>query len=212
MVYVRAGRACHQLGVDRRTLVRWADTNQISYIQPGGDGRQRLFDVASVIQRGNAVSCGESTTPTAVDVIYGRVSTRKQLGNLKRQLDDLSIRFPDHRVISDCASGLNYNRKGLKTLLELCFAGRLRTVRVTHRDRLCRFGFDLIEHILKKHGARIVVEDDGDHSAESDLADDIISVITVFGARLYGRRSGEGKRRKASKSEGGRESKTDHTE
>ena len=119
-----------------------------------------------------------------------RVSTRKQLPYLRTQLATLSAKYPDHRVISDCASGLNYKRRGLQEILQLAFAKRLRAVRVSHKDRLCRFGFDLIEYILKADGATIVVETDHSYTAEEDLAHDVMSVITVFGARLHGKRSG----------------------
>tara|TARA_B110001450_G_scaffold221044_1_gene216855 strand:+ start:617 stop:946 length:330 start_codon:yes stop_codon:yes gene_type:complete len=70
-------------------------------------------------------------------------------------------------------------------------------VRVSHKDRLCRFGFDLIEYVLKAHGAKIVVETDHSYTAEEDLAHDVMSVITVFGARLHGKRSGASRKQES---------------
>lgn len=183
-MYVKPSVATRQLGVDRRTLKKWADNGFISYIQPGGRG-QRLYDLSSVNN-----SHGTSQPSPPISIVYGRVSTRKQLPYLRTQLATLSVKYPDHHVISDCASGLNYQRRGLQEILQLAFAKRLRIVRVSHKDRLCRFGFDLIEYILKAHGATIVVETDHTHTAEEDLAHDVMSVITVFGARLHGKRSG----------------------
>ena len=66
---------------------------------------------------------------------------------------------------------------------------------IAHKDRLCRFAYDLLETIFKTHGAEIVVEADDAHSPEHELAEDLVSIITVFGARLYGGRSSR-KRRK----------------
>ena len=184
MPYVKPSVATRQLGIDRRTLKKWADDGFIDYIQPGGRG-QRLYDITSVNSKNN-----DTIQPSSVSIVYGRVSTRKQLPYLRTQLATLSAKYSDHRVISDCASGLNYQRRGLQEILQLAFAKRLCVVRVSHKDRLCRFGFDLIEYILKAHGAEIVVETDHSYTAEEDLAHDVMSVITVFGARLHGKRSG----------------------
>ena len=63
-------------------------------------------------------------------------------------------------------------------------------MRVAYRDRLCRFAYDLIEHIFKHHGTKITVESDDASSPEGELAEDVLSIITVFSARMYGRRSG----------------------
>ena len=183
MPYVKPSVATKQLGIDRRTLKKWADDGFISCIQPGGRG-QRLYDIHSVNSNHDA------SQPSSVSIVYGRVSTRKQLPYLRTQLATLSANYPDHRVISDCASGLNYQRRGLQEILQLAFAKRLRVVRVSHKDRLRRFGFDLVEYILKAHGAKVVVETDDSYTAEEDLAHDVMSVITVFGARLHGKRSG----------------------
>ena len=137
--------------------------------------------------------------------IYARVSTRKQLDDLESQIARLKARYPDHAVFSDCASGLNFKRKGLLSLLQLAFAGRLQLVRVAHRDRLCRFAFDLLEHVFREHGAAILVEScDLPASAERELAEDVLAVVTVFGARLHGARRA-GRRRRALATDGGGE-------
>ena len=129
MPYVKPSVATRQLGIDRRTLKKWADEGFISYIQPGGRG-QRLYDITSVNNNHDA-----SQPSSLVSIVYGRVSTRKQLPYLRTQLATLSAKYPDHRVISDCASGLNYQRRGLQEILQLAFAKRLRVVRVSHKDR-----------------------------------------------------------------------------
>jgi putative resolvase len=183
------------LGVKRKTLIRWAEKGYIVYSRPNGRGKW-LFDVSSVGVSAPPPGLYPSITSATVDtaecvkVIYARVSTRKQLDDLKAQAASLSAKYPDHLVITDCGSGLNFKRKGLLSLLQLAFERRLQLVRITHRDRLCRFAYDLVEHILRKHGAEIHVEaHDLPPSAERELAEDVLSVITVFGARLHGARS-----------------------
>ena len=206
--FLSACEACALLGVTTKTLARWADQGKVKCIRPNKNGHRR-YDVTSFkTAREQAESNGaedesaeEENRPTVtVNAIYARVSTRKQAGDLQRQVSALKAKYPDHVVITDIASGLNFNRKGLKALLQLCFEGRLQKVRVAHKDRLCRFAFDLLKHVLQEHGAEITVEEhDENASSERDLADDVLAVlavITVFGARLHGRRS-KGKKRKA---------------
>jgi len=188
--YVSAGQAEKALGVERRTLIRWAEAGQIKFLRPGGTGHWR-FDISSVGQADPATTI-PATGP--VKAIYARVSTRKQLPDLQNQIDALKVKYPDHVVFSDCASGLNFKRKGLLSLLQLAFDRRLQVVRVAYRDRICRFAYDLIEHILAKHGAKIEVENNDQHAPEQELAEDVVSIITVFGARLYGSRSGRARK------------------
>ena len=97
--------------------------------------------------------------------------------------------FPDAEVVKDIGSGLNYKRKGLKTLLERAMRGDKLKVVVAHRDRLCRFGFELIEHIIKLAGSEIVVLKESSLSPEQELTTDLLSNIHVFSCRLYGLRN-----------------------
>ena len=152
-----ADSASAVLGVHRKTLIRWAKNGLITGSRPNPNGKW-IFDVSSVgvhIDHDGAESAGDRAP---VDAIYARVSTRKQLDDLESQIAGLKARYPDHVVFRDCGSGLNFKRKGLLSLLQLAFERRLRVVRVAHRDRLCRFAFDLLEHVFQVHGARVSVE------------------------------------------------------
>lgn len=221
--YVKPGVAESVLGVDRRTLFKWSQNGDIKFIQPGGARGQRLYDLNSVAVTGAAGEGSSSAGPTTPateasgaehlqgpaasttspapvqqDYIYARVSTKKQQDDLQTQISILQAKHPGAVVLSDCGSGLNFKRKGLKTLLELAFKGRVRSVHIAHRDRLCRFAYDLLEHVLRFHGAKIVVDSHDPNTAgpELELAEDVLAVVTVFGARLYGKRSAGGRKRK----------------
>ena len=187
--YVGSAEAERLWGVERRTLFRWARAGLIAYKRPDGTGHW-LFDTSSL--RTPETQDERTSRQKDVKAIYARVSTRKQAAALQNQIDVLKAKYPDHIVFSDCASGLNFRRKGLLSLLQLAFEGRLRVVRVAHRDRLCRFAYDLIEHVLTANGAKIRVEPDAARPAtlERELAEDVLSIVTVFGARLYGARGG----------------------
>ena len=97
---------------------------------------------------------------------------------------------PESHVVSDIRSGMKFNRKGFIELLELVEKDKVSTIYITHKDRMARFGFDLVEKVCNIHGTEIV-ETDGDEilSANEELTKDLISIITSFSARLYGLRS-----------------------
>ena len=187
---IKAAEAERLLGVERRTLFRWARSGRLPYVRQGPHGHWR-FERSAVLALcvGASASQEEAAPDQRVDVIYARVSTRKQLPHLETQVADLRAKYPDCIVFRDCASGLNFKRKGLEALLQLVLARRVRVVHLAYRDRLCRFAYDLLERLFAQHDTALVVEAHGDAAPESDLADDILAIITVFGARLYGRRS-----------------------
>lgn len=98
-------------------------------------------------------------------------------------------KFPEHEIITDIASGINYKRPGLKAILRRSMQGTVAEVVVAHRDRLARFGYELLEFILAENGTELVCDSAPEHrSTELELAEDIISIITVFSARVYGAR------------------------
>jgi predicted site-specific integrase-resolvase len=118
---------------------------------------------------------------------------------LSRQAAYLQEKFPKAEIVQDCGSGLNFKRKGLNSLLDRAIAGEKLTVVVAHRDRLCRFGFDLIRFVIERSGGKIVVLDNEEGSAntpEKELVDDLLSVVHVFSCRINGRRSYKNKNKK----------------
>ena len=95
-----------------------------------------------------------------------------------------------HEIIADLGSGLNYKKKGLQRLLELIPFKRIRRLVLTHKDRLLRFGSELIFALCEIQNVEIVIINQGEPpSFEEELAQDVIEIITVFGARLCGSRS-----------------------
>lgn len=121
-------------------------------------------------------------------ICYCRVSTKKQAPDLNNQVEFCRRQFPDHQIITDFGSALNFNRKGLKTILDRVYQGTVSEIVVTHRDRLCRFGFELFEYIFDKHRVKLVVLDKEVPNELNEFSNDIISIIRVFSARYYGKR------------------------
>lgn len=130
---------------------------------------------------------GDQEQKTGV-ICYCRVSSAKQKNDLARQVVFMRKQFPEAEIIQDIGSGLNFKRKGLVTVLERISRGDKLTIVVAHRDRLARFGFELIEWLVKKHGGEIVVLDKNIHSPQTEIVADLLSIITVFSCRVNGLR------------------------
>lgn len=165
------------LGVHISTLKRWDASGKIPTIRtPGG---QRLYDVSKFI--------GASTDKQSplTNVIYCRVSSRGQTSDLERQKSALQSRYPQHLLISDIASGLNNRRRGLQTILELAMSRNLGELVVTNRDRLSRFGFDIIEKVVRFNGGHILVLNSIGSTPKDELVEDITSILHVFSCRIY---------------------------
>ena len=125
--------------------------------------------------------------------IYTRVSSKKQVDDLSRQLEYIKNKRPEYASyisLSDVASGINFTRKGLSTLLDASLQGTLGEVVIAHRDRLCRFGFDLIKLIIEKKGGKnTVLDDEKNKSTEQELSEDLLSIVHIYSCRQMGKRS-----------------------
>lgn len=93
-------------------------------------------------------------------------------------------------IVSDVGSGMNYHKKGLKRLLDDVVEGHIGRLVITHKDRLLRFGAELVFAICEAKSVEVVILNKGEDAIfEEDLAKDVLEIITVFSARLYGSRS-----------------------
>ena len=97
-------------------------------------------------------------------------------------------RYPDAEIVRDIGSGLNFKRKGLLAILERLHQGDKLRVVVAYRDRLARFGTELIETLLERNGGELVVLNQRDLSPEEELTTDLLAILTVFSARVNGLR------------------------
>ena len=149
-------------------------------------GGHRRYNVKDFVKR-HAGRPAEASD--RVKLCYCRVSSRGQKDDLERQVVYMQEKYPTYKIIKDVGSGLNFKREGLKTILDLACSGKLEEVVVAYKDRLCRFGYDLVEYVLKQQSnARIVVLNDISLSPEEELTKDLLQILTVFGARLHGLR------------------------
>ena len=180
--FVKTKTACELYQVSASTLRRWDAEGRIHTIRTPSN--QRLY--ATSLYK-DAVDCSPHTHEKQT-ICYCRVFSKRQQDDLKRQIAFMQTRFPDARIIQDIGSGINWSRSGLKTILELAMSGSLKQLVVAHRDRLCRFAFELLQWILEKNEVKLVVLDSQTCSEESELAQDLLSIIHVFSCRQMGKR------------------------
>jgi putative resolvase len=166
-----------------KTISRWTKDGKIRFITaPSGRKRFNIKDVYNIAN-------GTSLVKEKKKICYARVSSKKQVDDLGRQEDFFRTKYPDHNLVTDVGSGLNWKRKGLQTILEQTMRGYVSEVVVAHRDRLCRFGFELLEWIFSFNKVKLVVLDQTENSSsEQELADDILSIVHVYSCRQMGRR------------------------
>jgi putative resolvase len=155
--WVRGKRASEHFGVHQDTLRRWANNNLVEYKRTISG--QRLYNINDRI----------TDTSKKTSYIYVRVSSSKQKDDLQRQSEFLLSKYPTFRVIKDIGSGLNFKRKGLLKLLELSNKGLVDEVIVASKDRLCRFGYDLIKWQFMQANVKLLVLDTADKSKEFEF-------------------------------------------
>jgi predicted site-specific integrase-resolvase len=177
MIYVTSKEASKLLGLHPNTLRHYADNGTIETYRTKSGQRRYNVEAYLGLQK-------QSTT-----ICYCRVSSPKQREDLKRQVQFMREQYPEAEVIKDIGSGLNYKRKGLKTLLGRAMRGEQLEIVVAHKDRLARFGFELIEWIIQQSSGRIVVLKQTNLSPEQELTNDLLSILHVFSCRMHGLRN-----------------------
>ena len=173
MNYYSPSNASTKLHVTTQTLRRWAAQGKIQFITT--DGGHRRYYIPPTNTNGQRI-------------IYCRVSSKKQKADLQRQIKLLRKKYPSYQLVTDIASGLNYKRPGLNSILEQLFNHDLKEVVVAHKDRLTRFSFDLLQWIFFQFGAKITVLQSKNCSPQQELVEDLIAITTVFSARIHGSR------------------------
>jgi predicted site-specific integrase-resolvase len=190
--FLKIGKAAELLGVTPQTLRRWEREGILLPDRKGlGDTRYYDEDRLRGIQR--------AITKSELTICYARVSSNDQKNDLKRQSELLSLYCIQSgwsfEVIQDLGSGMNYHKKGLKRLIDLILERKICRLVLTHKDRLLRFGAELIFTLCEICSIEVVIiNQGGELSFEQELAQDVLEIITVFSARLYGSRSKKNKK------------------
>lgn len=195
---ISIGQAAKLLGVHVQTLRNWERTGKLKpdSISPGGTRRYNQDKILQITGK----ELPEIEKDERITIAYARVSSHDQKADLQRQVQVLELYCAEHgykyELITDLGSGMNYYKKGLTTLIQKILENNVRRLILTHKDRLLRFGAELIFSICEAKGVEVVILNKGEEKAsfEEDLANDVLEIITVFSARLYGSRSRKIKR------------------
>lgn len=179
-------QAANYIGVSKKTIHRWLSKKILkSYKTPDGWNRIHRHDLDLLKNTGEIVYYG-----------YCRVSTKTQLDDFERQKETIKQYAEDHsyklkEIFSDIASGMNDNRKNLNKLLEQISHNKQSVVIVTYKDRITRFGYGYIQKYFDLFNCKLEIINS--QEIKEDFVKDVLDIITVFCAKLYGKRSSKNK-------------------
>ena len=187
MKYYSSKTVTQILGVTAQTLRNWDKEDKLkpAYVKSNG---YRYYSEESIL-----AYTQERKTKKNLNVIgYARVSSEKQLDDLERQVDNikeyLSNKYETFDIITDVGSGINYNKPGLLKLIEKINKKEVDLIVVLYKDRLLRFGFELVEYFAKLNNVSIEVLDKIDKTQDQELVEDLVQIITMFSCKIQGKR------------------------
>ena len=193
MKYYSAKTVTQILGITAQTLRNWDKEGKLkpSYVKSNG---YRYYSEESIL-----AYTQERKTKKNLNVIgYARVSSKKQSDDLERQVNNLkeyiSSKYENYEIISDIGSAINYNKPGLLKLIEKINRKEVDLSVVLYKDRLLRFGFELVEHFASLNNVKIEVLDKVDKTQDEELVEDLVQIITVFSCKIQGKRKNKTKR------------------
>ena len=129
---------------------------------------------------------------------YCRVSSNKQKDDLERQIENMKLYLTAQgkpfEIISDIGSGIDYKKKGLKELIKRISQNKVDKVVVFYKDRLLRFGFELVEYIASLYDCNIEIIDHTEKTEQQELVEDLVQIITVFSCKLQGKRANKARK------------------
>lgn len=181
---VRVKDAAEILGISAVTVRRWCNEGRLEYSLSAAG--QRLFDekyLRSIVKKINNIE--ESEEPQKI-VFYVRSSGGSDV-SLETQIEKLTKSYGEaHKVFSDKSSGLNENRKGLKSLIEFCKKNDNVVIYISNKDRLSRFGFSYLLEVFNLTGSKVVVLDSDETKEPHEvLMQDFMSLLASFSGKFY---------------------------
>ena len=187
MKYYSTKKVTEILGVTAQTLRNWDKEGKLkpSYVKSNG---YRYYSEESIMSYTQ-----ERKTKKNLNVVgYARVSSKKQSDDLERQINNLntyiSSKYDSFDIITDIGSGINYNKPGLKKLIEKINKKEVDLIIVLYKDRLLRFGFELVEYFAELNNVKIEVLEKIDKNQDEELVEDLVQIITVFSCKIQGKR------------------------
>ena len=193
MKYYSSKSVTKILGVTAQTLRNWDKEGKLkpAYIKSNG---YRYYSEDSILSYTQ-----ERKTKKDLNVIgYARVSSKKQTDYLERQVNNLKLyldsKYNSYDIITDIGSGINYSKKGLQLLIDKINKKEVDIIVVLYKDRLLRYGFELVEYFAKLNNVKIRVLDKINKTEDEELVEDLVQIITVFSCKIQGKGKAKTKR------------------
>lgn len=194
MKYYSIGKFAELIGVTQQTLRNWDKVGKLKPSHVGKSGYRYYSQQQLQCYLGFK---GENLAKRKI-VGYCRVSSNKQKDDLERQIENVKAymiaKGYSFEVVTDIGSGINYNKKGLNQLIDMVVASEVEKIVVLYKDRLLRFGYELIETLCSKYGTAIEIIDNTEKTEEQELVEDLVQIVTVFSCKLQGRRANKAKK------------------
>ena len=180
------------LGVSAQTLRNWDKNGKLHPHHTTASGyryysQEQLNEVLHIKPKNERITIG-----------YCRVSSKKQKDDLERQVENvrtyLLAQGQPFEIICDIGSGINYKKKGLQELIKRISENKVEKVVILYKDRLLRFGFELVEYLALLHHCEIEVIDHTEKTQQQELVEDLVQIITVFSCKLQGKRAHRAKK------------------
>ena len=197
--YVSGKKASEKLGVHQRTLYLWEKSGKIETIRT--QGGHRLYNVDKYIRERketlneNIMKDEDNLSDLEnknekLNICYVRVSSMSQKDDLERQKNMMINAYPTYKIIEDIGTGLNLNKRGIKKIINLGIEGKINELVIAYKDRLTRFGYEMIEDIIKKYsnGKIIILNQHDKMEPEEELVTDVLSILNVYVAKMNGLR------------------------
>ena len=183
--YLSTSQLAQHYGVHTQTVRRWQRTGLIAE-HHRTPGNHRRF---------------EPPRPPEGEVVgYVRVSSHDQKSDLAVQSDALTIKAKSAgidvvRTIQDIGSGMNYKKKGFVSLMAMLLAGKIKHLVIMHKDRLLRFGSEIVFAVCKAMNVRVTILEESLAKSQVELLClELVEIMTVFTNKIYGMRSRSNKK------------------
>lgn len=194
MEYYSIGKFAELIGVTQQSLRNWDKTGRLKPHHTSKSG----YRYYSQEQLYHYLGLKDERQESRKIIGYCRVSSNKQKDDLERQIENVKTymyaRGYSFEIISDMGSGINYNKKGLNQLITMITSYEVDKIVVLFKDRLLRFGYELIETLCVKYGTEIEIIDNTEQTEEQELVEDLVQIITVFSCKLHGKRANKAKK------------------
>lgn len=194
--YIGKKKALELLGISGMTLLKLEEQNKIEVIKTIGGHRK--YNVQKYIndnkkkadEKININVKNINNVKEKLNICYVRVSTQGQKSDLEHQKEYMVKKYPKYEIIEDIGSGINFNRKGLRKIIKLGIEGKINKLVVAYKDRLTRFGFELIEDLIKEYsnGDIIIENEKEEKEPKEELVDDVLQILNVYTAKMNGLR------------------------